>query len=178
MKSLSIDPSINNVGWSLFDSKAETKQEAWLWGTIHPTGANLEMRITDTIQQLSDLFTWDVLDYLITERPAFFSSERGQIAAHMNYTIDLAAVAYYIAGWFHMDHRKHFAITANQWKGSVPKAVTARRFFASFPKVDVNTLDEHAIDAVMLHKWWLENVATVTTRVLRRVQLDELVRFC
>ena len=178
MRSLAIDPSINNVGWSLFDSKAPSKCEAWRWGTIHPTGVNLEMRITDTIQQLSDTFAWDVLDFLITERPAFFSSERGQIAAHMNYTIDLAAVSYYIAGWFHMDHRKHFAITANQWKGSVPKAITARRFFAAFPKVDTRTLDEHAIDAMMLHKWWLENVAVVTGRALKKDTADELVRFC
>lgn len=170
MKSVSIDPSVNFVGWSSFNSRAKSRSKAWKWGTIRPEGVNLEMRIMNLIEELAPIM--EDADFFITERPAFYSSERGMIAAHQNYTIDLAAVAYFVAGWFHMDHRKHFAITAPQWKGSVPKAVTARRFFRDFPNVKEATLSEHAIDAVMLHRWWIENVAMVTPRVVRLGSLE------
>lgn len=98
----------------------------------------------------------DMPEFLVTEKPAFFSSERGQIAAHMNYTIDLAAINYFIAGWFRYDHRHHFAITANQWKGSIDKAITAKRFFRDFPWVSPTTLSEHAIDSIMMHRFAIQ----------------------
>lgn len=161
MISLSIDPSIHNVGWSTANSEAKMSKKAWRWGTFKLTGSSLEMKLIDLRDQINSEI--GPFDFLVTEKPAFFSSERGQIAAHMNYTIDLAAVNYYIAGWFHMDHRHHFAITANQWKGSVEKKVTARRFFRAFKKIKpkaVEAIDEHGIDSVMLHKFWLENVAS------------------
>lgn len=154
MKILSLDPSINNVGYAVLDGKAKTKESAWLWGTIYPQGNNLQMRIMDLIQHLS--IEVGPFDLLVTEKPAFFSSERGQIAAHMNYTIDLAAINYSVAGWFHKDHRQHFAITATQWKGMVSKAITAKRFFRRFPEVTASNISEHAIDAVMLLRFAVE----------------------
>lgn len=154
MTLLSIDPSVHNVGWALFNTKAKQQETAWQFGTWHPQGFNLEMKITDLVQTIEDQI--GTFDFLCTERPAFFSSERGQIAAHMNYTIDLAAINYYLAAWFHKDHRHHFAITANQWKGTVNKTITARRFFRSFPHVKPMQLDEHAIDAIMLGRFCIE----------------------
>jgi len=155
MKVLSLDPSKNNVGWATFDGTRKVKPRAWKWGTFQLEGMNLEMRMYDLVQKIGEEI--GEFDFLVTERPAFFSCERGEIAAHQNYTIDLAAIAYYVAGWYHMDHRHHFAITANQWKGTVSKAVTARRFFRSFPYVDPQTLSEHAIDAVMLARFTLHD---------------------
>lgn len=160
MRSLSLDPSVHNVGWSLVNPGKSTREKAWRWGTFKLEGNSLEMKLIHLRDQIIE--TVGEFEFLITEKPAFFSSERGQIAAHMNYTINLAAVNYYIAGWFHMDHRHHFAITANQWKGSVPKAVTARRFlryFEHFSKAKLASIDEHGIDAVMLHYFWLHTTA-------------------
>lgn len=124
----------------------------------------------DLVERIGDLLLSEgveKLDFMITERPAFFSSERGQVAAHQNYTIDLAAIAFYVAGWYHMDHRRHFAITANQWKGSVPKEVTARRFFRDFPHAKAGELSEHAIDAMMLHRFWLTEYAVHSRLAVR-----------
>lgn len=115
------------------------------------------MRMFDLIQKIDELGL--KFDFLITEKPAFFASERGQVAAHQNYTIDLAAIAFYVAGWFRMDHRHHYSITATQWKGTVSKAITARKFFKQWPKVDSASLDDHAIDAIMLHRFWLTDYA-------------------
>lgn len=173
MKALCLDPSVNNCGWATFKIElcqakdTQKKTLAWKWGTLHPRGRNLEEKMYDLLQQVEE--TVGPVDFLITEKPTFFSSERGQIAAHQSYTIDLAAVSYYIAGWLHMDHRHHFAITANQWKGSVPKAITARRFFKSFPKVDPKSLSEHAIDAAMLMRFWLENFAIYSPLINKKI---------
>lgn len=155
MKLVILDPSVNNVGYAVFNMLAFKRRRAWKWGTFKLEGHNLEMRIIDLIQKMDE--TIGEFQFLSTERPAFFSSERGAIAAHMNYTIDLAAVAYYVAGHYRMDHRHHFAITANQWKGSVDKLITARRFFKLWPKIAPDSLSEHAIDAVMLGRFCIQN---------------------
>lgn len=169
MRSLALDPSVNNVGWSIYTPTAKTKKKAWRWGTIKVEGSNLEMKIIDLCQQLNQLACPEgesMPEFFISEKPAFFSSEAGQIAAHLNYTIDLAAINYFIAGWFKYDHRHHFAITAKQWKGSVSKAVTARRFFRDFPHVSPATLSEHAIDSIMLHRFAIEQFIAVSPRAL------------
>ncbi len=160
MRILSLDPSVNNVGWALCNEQKPNKKKAWKYGTLKLSGSSLEMRIMDMCQQLEELVSEGgegMPEFLVTEKPAFFSSERGQVAAHMNYTIDLAAVNYFFAGWYHYDHRHHFAITANQWKGSVAKVVTARRFFRDFPHVNPLTMSEHAIDAVMMCRFTIEH---------------------
>lgn len=163
MRCLSIDPSVNNVGWSIFTAGQKSKRDSWIWGTLKLTGGSLEMRIMDLVYQLDQLArpeggadVGDMPDFLVTEKPTFFSSERGQIAAHSNYTIDLAAINYFIAGWFRYTHRNHFAITATHWKGSVSKLVTARRFFRDFPRVDPLTMSEHSVDAVMMNRFAIE----------------------
>jgi hypothetical protein len=171
MISLSLDPSVNHVGWSTFNNRALTRKRAWKWGTIELEGRNFEARCMHLIHEIQGELP--PFDFLITEKPAFYSSERGKIAARMNYTIDLAAVAFYVAGWFHMDHRHHFAITATTWKGSVSKEITARKFFKNFPGVKPSTLDEHAIDAVMLHRYWLQYLAVQHREF---VQGSELLR--
>lgn len=163
MTLLSIDPSVHNVGWALFNTKAKNQATAWQFGTWHPTGFNLEMKITDVIQTIDSQI--GEFDFLCTERPAFFSSERGQIAAHMNYTIDLAYINGYLAGWFRKDHRRHFGITANQWKGTINKTITGRRFFRSFPHVKPSSLDEHAIDAIMLARFCVDQFLCTTPAV-------------
>lgn len=175
MRSLALDPSVNNVGWSIYDPKQSTKKKAWKWGTIRVEGSNLEMKIMDLAQQIESFARseGEMPEFLITERPAFFSSERGQIAAHLNYTIDLSAINYFFAGWFRYDHRHHFAITANQWKGCISKAITAKRFFREFPKVDPMTLSEHAIDSIMMHRFAIQQFISTLPLALRESSPEE-----
>lgn len=163
MKILSLDPSINDVGYAMLDSEGGDRWSAWKWGTFNLSGKNRMMRIMDLCERIQDLGDFDIL---ITEMPMFYSSEKGQVAAHQNYTIDLAAISFYVAGWFLMDHRHHFAITASEWKGSVAKIITARQFFHYWPRVTSNEISEHAIDAVMLLRYWVLTYSKEATRVL------------
>lgn len=151
MRFLSLDPSVNNVGWTLFDSKKKEKKQ-WRWGTFVLEGFNREQRVAD-LKGMIDLTIGD-FDHLIGEYPTFFSAERGQIAAHKGYTIDLAFILGYIAGSYHKDHRTFHPFTPVQWKGSVKKEITARKFFRVF-KVRLSTLSEHAIDSTMMLRHFL-----------------------
>lgn len=191
MKVLCLDSSVNNVGWCVFDgtelkrhalkggviNKAfalNAKMKAWTWGTFMLEGSSKSMRFLDLVQQIIAVIGND-FDYLITEQPAFYSSEKGQVAARMNYTIDLASCNYFVAGWFHMTHREHFPITAITWKGSVSKAVTTKKFLRTFPKIRLNKITEHAIDATMLLHYWLSTFAVNSPLVERRIS-PELIR--
>lgn len=152
MRFLALDPSVNNVGWTLFDSK-KPAMKMWRWGTFNLEGFNRTQRICD-LRGMIDLTIKGGFDHLVGEYPTFFSSEKGQIAAHKSYTIDLAYVLGYIAGWYQKDHRTFHPITAIEWKGAVKKEVTARKFFRIF-KVPLYTLSEHAIDSTMMLRHFL-----------------------
>lgn len=202
MRVLSIDPSVNHVGWTVFDTKHEqvevfrlalkggvkgkapknklaefalnAKQAAWTWGTFELEGSSLMMRIVDLLQQINAVHDGFNFDYLITEKPAFFDNQRGIIAARQNYTIDLAYINGMVGGWMHMDHRKHHTITAITWKGSVSKEVTGKHFFRCFPG-RTKGISEHSIDSTMLLHYWLQTWASVSPLVARHTD-SELIR--
>lgn len=191
MKFLSIDPSVNNTGWATFDttplevpgierslgethSRNKVIAKCWRWGTWYPDGGSLEMRILDLCSCINE----DIgeFDHLIIEKPAFFSSEKGMIAARQNYTIDLAAITYYIGGWFRLMHRQFHPVTAIQWKGNVSKDITKRKFFRKFSNVNTKTTTEHSIDATMLLHWWLESYAMVSPLITRSIGPELLAK--
>lgn len=165
MKVLMLDPSINNVGWGVWNSKAKNRLKAWKWGCFNLVGMNYAQRLMDLIDKLSDLLP-DGPDILITEWPAFYSSQKGHVAAHQNYTIDLAGICFWVAGWYHLDHRRHFPLTASMWKGSVPKLVTQRKFLRTFGDQS-RRMNEHAVDATMMGHYWLTTYGEKAFKVLR-----------
>lgn len=160
MKLLALDPSINFVGWCCFNSVKKEETKRWSWGTIRLEGSNYQMRLMMLIQEIEELGLLDCA-HLIGEWPTFFAGEKGHIAAHQNYTIDLAGVVAYLAGSMGLDHRHWHLSTATTWKGSVPKTVTQKKFLRIFGKrfIDVS---EHAIDATMLMHWWLREYGEAT----------------
>lgn len=152
MKFLSLDPSVNNVGWATFDSRLKGREQ-WKYGKWTLEGHNREMRLVDLRDHVRD--DLPEFDHLIMEYPAFYSSEKGQIAAHNNYTIDLAHICGFISGSFGCDHRNYHPLTAIEWKGTVTKEITMRKFARIF-KVRLKGLSDHEIDAVMMLRYWLQ----------------------
>jgi hypothetical protein len=152
MRILALDPSVNNVGWATLDLEFDSEnnrvvKEDWNWGTWELNGQNFLMRCGDCrdyiLQEIGDF------DFLVVEWPMYYDSDKGSVAARQGYTINLAGVAMYICGYFQLHHTKMRLYTAPDWKGTTPKKVTARRFFRLFD-VNINDIDEHAIDAVMM----------------------------
>ncbi len=170
MKILSIDPSVNNVGFVVIDLASKTVQARWQWGMIHPKGNNLQAKLADIVTNLNHLVKMDEITHLITEWPTFFGSVAGAIAAEKGYTINLAAVNSYVAGSFGFRGSKWVMITATEWKGSVTKAVTMRKFLRFFnPKIDFRqAICEHEVDALMMAHWWIRTQWNDQTSLVRK----------
>jgi hypothetical protein len=147
VKILSLDPSVNHVGFATLQISSEGDQQ-WNWGTWELSGYNFLQRCADLRSYIQQSGNADFTD-LILEWPTFYGSEKGQIAAKQNYTINLAGIAMYIAGFFQIEIDRVELVTAPQWKGSADKRITARRFFRAFGE-DALQVDNHAVDAVML----------------------------
>ncbi len=88
-------------------------------------------------------------DVLVCEWPMFYEGEKGQTSARQGHTINLAGIAMFIAGWFQVPFKNLYLYTAPQWKGTVSKQVTAKRFLKLFGEEYMGT-DHNAIDAIML----------------------------
>ena len=151
-KALALDCSVNTVGFATlqiqYDEEDDNKAFHWTWGMWELEGYNLLSRCRDLCNYIQQTGNDDFVE-LIIEWPMFYTSERGQIAASQNYTINLAAIGAYVAGFFHLPVDKITLITAPQWKGQASKNVTARRFFRQF-NLEAAQIDHNAIDATMM----------------------------
>lgn len=149
-KALSIDSSVNNVGFATLQICIEDGQKAfyWQWGMWELDGSNLLHRCRDLCHCVQMTGNADFQE-LIIEWPMFYESTKGQIAAQESYTINLAAIGAYLAGFFHTPIERIDLVTAPQWKGNASKDVTKRRFFRQFG-VNHLQLDHNAVDAVMM----------------------------
>lgn len=160
MKMLALDPSVmNRCGWAAVTLKWENSedlplhkrgkliQEDWDFGSFEISGMNFQMRCSDLKDYIIQLgFEFDTL---VIEWPAFYTGDKGAVAAQQGYTINLAGIAMYIAGFFQIDFRRLFLYTAPTWKGTIKKAITARRFFKLFDVRDVD-VDHDQVDAAMM----------------------------
>lgn len=157
MRIFSIDPSVNDVGWASIDGMKrdddgvwDDSEAVWRWGwwklNAHSYRAKLE-ELKDYIALGGSLAEDDIL---VGEWPAFFDNQRGAIAAKQGYTIDLAGILCYIAGYFRIISTNIYFITAIKWKGSVPKEVTRLRFFKALGVARPFAVNHNAVDAVML----------------------------
>lgn len=154
MKILALDPSVmNRCGWAVVHLEWENKKlirEDWDFGSFQIDGMNFQMRCSDLKDAIIRLgFEFDTL---VIEWPTFYASDKGAIAAQQGYTINLAGIAMYVAGYFQIDFRRLFLYTAPAWKGTVKKAITARRFFKLFDVSEMK-LDHDTIDAAMMLVW-------------------------
>lgn len=156
MKILALDPSVNQTGWATLEynrvvdsisKKVRFEDEAWNWGMWDINGNNFMMRCSD----IKNYIQMEIgeFDELVVEWPMYYHSARGQIAAQAGFTINLAGINMYIAGFFQLPYQSIFLYTAPQWKGNVGKQVTARRFFKHFG-VNPLTVDHNAVDATMM----------------------------
>jgi hypothetical protein len=143
---LSIDPSVaNRTGWATYATEAGT----FNWGYWTLDGMNFKVRCRDLIHRMNDEHGIDGWEELVAEWPMYYNNESGRIAAQQGYTINLAGLIMHTVGWFQLPAAKVHLYTAPQWKGSVPKQVTQRRFFKMFD-IDPRSLEHDTIDAIMM----------------------------
>lgn len=163
---VAIDPSVNNLGYAAHNlnlgmDSHDIDSEAWRFGLIHPRGgqsADVQYKWRDAYAKLRNaLGDWKPTHFA-AEWPAFFGNTRGKIAAMKGYTMDLAGMVGYLAGRFGLPPDRMVLWRPDQWKGSVPKSVTAQKFLRLFgpgaPYVVRNHSDD-VVDAIMIAEYWL-----------------------
>lgn len=150
---LSLDPSVNNVGWAVYD----TIQRKWWWGQWKLEANNFQAKCRELALHIE--LEIGEYDHLVIEWPTFYNSAKGHVAAKMGYTIDLAAIAMYVAGYRKLGPDQLDLVTALEWKGTVTKVVTMKKFMRIFGIKD-HQLSDHVIDAIMLLHFWASRSGT------------------
>lgn len=159
MKIVSIDPSIHHVGWAVVDGLKRDKDGVWDNSKADWKWGHWDIGSNSLTYKLREIVDWMIVefdgldpeeDWLVLEWPAFFGSAKGQVAAKQGYTINLAAVDAYIAGFFRIPPQNFHLVTATEWKGNIPKEITRMRFFKALGQPQIYKVNHNAIDAVML----------------------------
>jgi hypothetical protein len=156
MRFLSIDPSTTRIGWAMHDTLAGDFNNfgSWSHGWYCPPEQG---SLTKKLWGIKNYFFQAKADHLICERPMFFNSEKGRIAAKEGYTNNLAMVIGTIYGC--LPSIQLFLYTPQQWKGSVPKEITAVRFKKIFKYAGEMPVHD-VIDAIMLLRYHLIRINT------------------
>jgi len=131
---LSIDPSINNVGWALSKNKKLIK-----WGIIHPSKDKKETylkKCRDVTDQITTLLVAQYPIQLVTEIPDHFG-DSGYMARESGAILKLA----FIAGMIFNITDNVITYTPNQWKGQIPKHVMTMRLCKNEPYKSMKIVD-------------------------------------
>jgi len=161
---LAIDPSVNNLGWAIFDFSMggemyDISSKGWRYGLIHPKGINLQYKWKDAYFKLKEVIGRDRhITHLAAEWPMYFNGMRGKLAAQQNFTVNLASLIGYLVGKLGVKAEFVSLWTPVQWKGSVPKYVTSSKFvrlFGQAARQVANTQSNDVIDAIMIAEFWL-----------------------
>jgi hypothetical protein len=159
MKIFALDPSINDVGWAVAENITRNEDGVWDCSKINWRWGHWNIGSINLVNKFREIAEWVILevggldpteDWIVLEWPAYFGTEKGQIAAQMGYTLPLAGVCAYVAGFFRMPPDSTFFLTATEWKGSVPKEITRMRFFRALGIEKIYKINHNAVDAVML----------------------------
>jgi hypothetical protein len=158
MKIVSIDPSVNHVGWAVCDGLTRDEHGVWDDSASDWRWGKWDIRSNSLTYKLREIVEWMIIEFdgltegdlLVLEWPAYFGSQKGQVAAQQGHTINLAAVDAYIAGFFRLPPQDVYLLTATEWKGNIPKEITRRRFFRALGQKKIFKIDHNAVDAVML----------------------------
>lgn len=184
-KIVSIDPSINRVGWAMIDGLQRCKSDGtwdgseakWTCGYWDIGSIMLSSKLKEIVDNIiisCDGLDGDEGDHLVVEWPQYFDVERGQIAAREGHTLNLAAINTYIAGYFRLPSNQWHPVLPSQWKGNITKEMTRRRFFRELGQKKIYKVDHNTVDAVMMLLDFCKK-KRVTNRILNLIIQGEAI---
>jgi Holliday junction resolvasome RuvABC endonuclease subunit len=157
---LAIDPSVNNLGFACVDFREDIADLGnWKYGLIHPEGKYIQHKWKDAYTKLRNRLEETKITHYAAEWPSYFDSQKGRIAAQEGYTVNLAGMVAYIAGRLRVKGDYIALWTPQQWKGSVPKEVTVRKFIRLFGRKAERVskiVSSDVIDAIMIGAFWID----------------------
>lgn len=154
MHILAIDPSVNHIGYCVWHGATG----CFDGGTIKfESHLHLHERLNQFKNDLQFINAACPIDQLVYEEPTFMASAKGKIAAQKGYTLNLSLVCGVAVGFLDIPSSDLFSYTPNQWKGTVRKSVTEKKYIRHFgyPKPFPS---DHEIDATMMLYHHLEKM--------------------
>lgn len=151
MKILAIDPSVNNIGIAIYDTRTKKLQTY----TLHPNSTSLIGKCIQAMVYCRLRMDGQIIDRLVAEYPTFQGSTKGKIAAQRGYTLDLAFIVGYISASIGLLSKDIHLPTPMQWKGTMPKEAVGHRFQKVYG-IDYKSVTDHEFEAAMMIDWSLK----------------------
>lgn len=175
MRLLTLDPATKYTGYAL-----------WYGGTLKQFGVlkarsadNWDVRCLEINSKIRNLIIQHGMNLCVAEFPEFQAGRRGMDAARAGDTLKLSYLCGSIAcGWqlhaalWLSDQHHHIIlpegreqpeplvrwVTPSQWKGQLPKEVSAQRCLARYDWLAKTEIEKNASDAIMIGDWWLKGI--------------------
>lgn len=167
MKILAIDPSINSLGWAIFETNdlARNIPQLLTYGTVTSSilarsKLSLEERIFIIIDLLKDaiLTTEYRVCRVVIEQPESWGAYKSMASAKSGSLLGLHITVGALLYWAKQSIDHGAFVKVSKWKGQVPKHVTKKRMERKY-HVTFKTTDE--CDAVGIGDWycdWLKSL--------------------
>jgi len=147
-----VDPSVNNVGIALYDTKINKLQ---LW-QFHPPKLQIQYVASCIANEIFLASIEEKVNVIIIEYPTFQNSAKGHIAAQKGYTLDLAYIAGAVPALLRLNSDQIHLPTPLRWKGNAPKAAVGRRFERRFG-LESTKYSDHEFEAAMMIAWFMDD---------------------
>jgi hypothetical protein len=180
MKMLSLDPATHYTGYALWEQiSIETQKPVFQlvrYGVMKARQDAWDYRCLEINSKIRNLIVKENLHFCVSEFPQFQAGRRGMDAAMAGDTLKLA----YLCGSISTGWQLHVAeqmkklrksvesvrneellpfvewYTPSQWKGQLPKELTAQRCYAKYGFLARTEIDRNISDAIMIGDFWLK----------------------
>ena len=142
VKTLFIDPSVNNVGYAIYDGATQSIVD---YGCHKTKGDNIQTKLEDIFFFISEIVKDNLITFSVIEQPAVFAYSK--VTAKSGKILNLSALQKLsmavgcIVGSLALNNIKVDLIPANKWKGRMAKSEVR-----SITKIK----NEHAADAYLM----------------------------
>ena len=179
---LSLDPATHYTGYALWQmSELTTKGSRPIvnltqYGVIRAAKTDWDVRCLELNSKIRNLLVKKQVTDCIGEFPQFQDGARGQNAARGGDTLKLAYLCGSVAcGWqlhafFSKQHDPQSKVAPNvvwltptQWKGQLPKDVTAERCHTKYGFLASSEIDKNASDAIMIGDYYMDKFGVFLT---------------
>lgn len=157
---LGIDPGIRTLGACLFRSEriitsfAHTSKRR----SDYPRRDMIAENIEKMVEWLHEHPRWtDKIDRVFCEMPQSYGGAVGVAASGQQDVVWLAYCVGYVARWAEEIEAEFLEIPVQNWKGNMPKILTAERIARRLKKIDINAYAD--LSGNISHDWDAAGVA-------------------
>ena len=148
---LSIDPSINNLGWAIHHDK-----KLYQYGILHPFTKHGEYQVKsfELTEKIKKKIIKEMIDFVVIETPDHWSI--GGFAARESGALPkLSFICGMICWCCYESNAQVLTVIPRRWKGQMPKEVMRNRMIVDFPDEPIADMDNNIIDGIGIGVWFV-----------------------